>query len=293
MTKEWKHVDVVVALVNDEHHRFFVCFNSRWGQYGFPMTKARQGVPADESAIQALRDHVPPSVLKPDAVPTAQPLECLGAYGPSFGAGEDTYYDYHVFAVDPGQDLPGGAFAAWCGFLEYESLRHSPVVTWSTKEITQALVEYQEAVVSVITRPGPSGKQFLLVEKPSHGGLFFPVARLKADANPDDVAKEALISNTGWLGPAEVIGASEAEIRQFNPRYDRERTFQFHLRAVGFPSDVDLTAMDSELESAMASSGVRWGWLTENELLSGDSHSLSPAVELVRNQVIQVALATE
>jgi hypothetical protein len=289
MAEQLRRVQAVAAVINDTARRFFVCFNARWQQYAFPMTKRKPNQALDQTAVQAFRDHVPPRLLAANAQPTATPLEYIGAFGPSWGVDQDTYYTYDVFEVDPGQQLPAGEFADWCGFLTYDRLVQSPVVTWSTKAIAAGLMDNQEVTLGIISRGPTSLRQFLLVQKAPYNGYFFPVARVKTDAKPDQVAVEAVLSDTGYFGPVLASGDTETQVSQYSPRYNRPRTFRFHFRKIELPG-VELNRANNPLEQALNASGVAWTWLTESQLAAPPPGiTLSPTVASVRQYVIQAA----
>jgi len=91
---------VAVAVVYDKQHGFLLWNNKRWKGYAFPMRHLEPGDSPEIAVLDALGDRDFPLSL-PNA--TARYLECLGAFGYSEGVRVDTYYDYHVMEVDPGQ----------------------------------------------------------------------------------------------------------------------------------------------------------------------------------------------
>src|SRR6516162_8094645 len=94
---------VIVAIVQRGLNEFLVTYNPKWDGYAFPM----KGIEGDEpifaaDAIDAVRKDLDRQL--PNA--TAEELECFGRAGVSKRTGEDTYYHYSIFAVDPGEPLP-------------------------------------------------------------------------------------------------------------------------------------------------------------------------------------------
>lgn len=288
-----RNLSVVVAVVHDEQKRFLVCFNERWHGYVFPMKKARPGMDLALLAVEALQSGLGWTLR--DA--SATPLEYVGLYGYSHGVDEDTYYDYHVFEVDPGLDLSRVNFGDMAVFLAYDELVQLPGVTWPAKDIARSLVEDQDVILAVISREvkskgGGSENEFLMIRKTRYHGFFFPVIRWKTEADWEQMAVAAVQSDTGYTGQIEATWRRDVEHQQYSPRYERNRRFAFHVCKIELP-DVDLQVPGNPLEAALEAvvpdngDPEYWGWFTEEQLRN--PKNMSPTVEAVRLTVIQCA----
>jgi hypothetical protein len=282
MSRHPRVLNVVAAVVHNAAHQFFVAYSPRWSQYAVPMRKPKPGESLSEVARRAVEDHCP----HPLGEVTAAPLECVSRFGWSRGAGENTFYNYHVFEVVPQHHLPAGQLASWCGFLAYDALLDSSLVTASTKDIARALMENQQVSVAVVCRPGASGTEFLLVQKVRYQGFFFPATRRKTDDDPGELALAAVQADTGYLGRVRLLDTltPDVDVEQYSPRYQRQRHFRFHLRRIEFP-ELDLQQPGNPLEAGMASEGVTWRWLTAEQLADTTGFQLSPTVDLLRQHV--------
>ena len=93
---------VVVAIIQDSQGRFLVTFNPKWGGYAFPMRAVPENTDMlGSSAIQAAEHDL--GCRLPSA--TATELDYMGRFGVSQRTGEETLYEYWLFAVEPGQAL--------------------------------------------------------------------------------------------------------------------------------------------------------------------------------------------
>ena len=231
-----RHKTVAVGVLYDDALGFLLFFNQRWGQYAFAMKKPLADQDLADVALAAFDEDSP---LKfPDA--SASPAATVGAFGPSGGVGEDTYYDYHVFELDPGQRRGGPATDPNARFFRYPDLIESAEVTWATKEIARALVEGQEACLAVITRISSKGRQFLLVHNPGYG-WFFPAARRKTNDPPEVMAAKAVEWDAGYHGELDAQWCGEVPDVHMSHRYGpRRRKYLFHVCRVRVPR-VDLT----------------------------------------------------
>ncbi len=144
---------VVVAIIQDSQGRFLVTFNPKWGGYAFPMRAVSENTDMPgSSAIQAAEHDL--GCRLPSAAATE--LDYLGRFGVSQRTGEETLYEYWLFAVEPGQALDLLAAPTWNNnppmFLTHAELTTRTDLTWSTPPIAQEFVENQEVVLSVVTR---------------------------------------------------------------------------------------------------------------------------------------------
>lgn len=286
---------VAVGVLYDDDLGFLLFFNKRWRRYAFAMKKSRADEDLGEIALVALDEDSP---LKfPDA--SAGLAVTVGAFGRSGGVGEETYYDYHVFELDPGECREGPTADPTARFFRYQELMQSPDVTWSTKEIARGLVEFQEVCLAVITRRLENALQFLLIYNPSYG-YFFPAARRKTNNPPEVMAAKAVEWDTSYDRQLDVQRCGEESDVHLSHRYGpRNREYRFHVCGVSVP-DVDLTQPGNRLESALKSveqarrdAGRRlgsrgyWDWFTEDEMQSG--REISPTVGAILQIVLRCA----
>jgi hypothetical protein len=291
-----RNPSVVVAVVHDAQKRFFVCFNESWHQYAFPMKQRAPGQDWAAVAKRAFEKHAQRAL---PANAEIEPLEFVGAYPGSGRPGKQTYYDYHVFEVKPRLALPAGSFAGRCGFLAYDELREAELVSWSTRDIASALVEFQETAVAVICREvkpkaGRTEREYLMVRKAAYHGYFFPVVRLKTQAKPEQAVISAVRSDAGYQGEIEATRHGEVEHEHFSPRYNRPRHFRFHICRVHLPG-LELNVSPNPLETALQAlaraegDAQYWGWFPEEHLKN--PKIMSPTVEATRLAVIQASEA--
>jgi hypothetical protein len=291
-----RHVTVAVGVMFDPDRGFYLCRNNNWhGDYAFVMKKCPPGEDAAEMALTALGDDSPEPF--PDA--TASPAAVVGAFGKSARSGQETYYEYHVYELAPGDRREGVGDDQLAKFFPYEDLQESPQVTWSTKAIAKALVEFQEVCVGVISRPTASGPEFLLTYHPSYG-YFFPSARRKTDAPAEEMAVQAVRWETGYTGELSATLCWEESDIHTSGRYGvRNREYRYHVCRIDV-CGVNLAASGNPLESsivglagAMAHGhrhlGPRgyWSWFTESELRNGTG--ISPTVRSVLLAAIRCA----
>jgi hypothetical protein len=278
MTKQLRVKNVVAAIVHDPDKRFLVCFNRRWNQYAFPMTGTDLSDDRAARALKALQDHCPHPIQNA----SAKPLEYVGGFGPSWALGEDTYYNYYVYEVSADiRGWPPCYLGSWCGFLDYDQLMSAPLVSWSTKEIARGLMDNQEAAVALISPNASASKEYLLVEKASYAGYFFPSARVKTEIDPLECAIQAVQADTGYLGRIEAAFLAEMETQHFSPRYNRQRRYRFFLCEVNFPG-VDLNAPNNAFEGCLRSNHVNYQWFDKMQLAAPAANGLSPTASEVQ-----------
>lgn len=277
-------VHMVVAVVYQPDCGFFVSFNDKWGGYAFPMRKRR---PTDlegaGTALEALRD----AVRRPLPRAEARPLEYLEWRQKSGRTGLDTYYCYQAFEVEPNEALPGGELGSRHGFLSYEQLQAvDRVVTRPTRALSAELMDNQHVALAVITRPGPSGREYLMIRNARYQGYFLPASRIKTDTDARSEAVAAARRETGYLTPVAHGPALGVEDTHFSPRFQRPRRFVYHPVAIVLPG-LDLTVSPNELERSLARTEAVWQWFAEEQLADPRAHDLSEALDTVRDAVIQ------
>jgi hypothetical protein len=289
-----RHKTVAVAVLYDPVYGFLLWNNKRWGGYAFPMKHMEDGDDPVQTALQAVCDRDFPLDLS-DA--SAGALEEAGWFGFSEGVKEDTYYDYHVAEVSPGQTLAPADLDPDLRFFTYDQLQAAANVTESTRAIATSLVDNQEVVVAVISRERDGQLEFLLVHK-SDRGYFFPTIRRKTHGPLEDLAIQAVRFDTSYEGRVQASYCSEGPHQRPGTRYGASnRRYRFYLCQVTFP-DVDLCQTGNALEQSLdALEAVKvtanqpfgerdyWSWFTTDEMKQRPD--LSPDVAAV----LQVAIA--
>lgn len=294
MSEQLRHKTVAVAVIYDPNHGFLLWNNPRWGGYAFPMRHLEPGDQPEQAALAALADRDFPLSL-PNA--TARPLECLGAFGRSEGVHVDTYYDYHVIEIEPGQTLDTASMDPNVRFLPYDCIQAANMVTWSTRVIATSLVESQEVVVSVIWRRSDRGLEFLLVKK-TKNGYFFPSIRRKTHGPLEGMAEQAVRFDLEYQGLVTVEYAGDAVEVHDSTRFNAgKRRYRFYVCVIQLP-EVDLRQPDNplaetmnEFQAARLARGLTVGtrgyadWFTVDEMKQ--SPEMSPQVA----PVLPVAIA--
>lgn len=229
-----RHVDVEVAIVQDEKKRFYVAYNEKWRGYSFPMSKLRgSDQRAGAGALRALQE----ATTVPLGDCQIDPLREMDRRGISARTRGRTIYHYYPYEIEPARMPLDGGFASRGGYLTYDELMASEMVTWSAREIAQGLVEKQEAAIAIVSRWREDERYYLLFWHGGHRNLFFPVARLRADFDtPRCAAVEAIRADTGYQGLILVERVTRAEGIQRSPRYQRERDYLFHVCKVELPA---------------------------------------------------------
>ncbi len=277
----------IVAIIQDGQGRFLVTFNAKWGGYAFPMIAVPEGGDILGSlAIRAAEDDL--GCRLPDS--TAAELDYMGHYGVSQRTGEETLYEYWLYAVEPHRALDLLAAPTWNNnypmFLSYDELTSRTDLTWSTPAIAQEFVENQEAVLAVVTRAGEHETEFLLIENANYGGYFFPTQRVKTEVKPDPAAVGTVRSDLGYRGPATATLLGEVADVHFGNRFHRDRQYRFHVCDIQL-SDVDLHQPGSVLEQSLARRGKNFIWLPGSKL-SDPAIAFSPTMAAVRTTVLKL-----
>lgn len=282
---------VVVAIVQDASQRFLITYNEKWNGYTFPMQDfdSEEGFPMGHLAIECVEEDL--HCQLPHA--TAEELEFLGRFGMSKSTGEETWYDYWVFAVNLGEDveslLAGISANNPPQLVAPQELLKRPGLTWNTTEIVEELLERQDAVLAVVTRPGKSETEYLVIHNPNYGGYFFPVTRLKNEISADQIAEKIVRTDLGYRGEAKAEWCTEIEDLHFSSRYQQERRYLFQVCRVDLPQ-VDLMQPYSPLELAMCQRGKKWAWLTADQILDSKNpeRHLSPTMAGIGRDVLGV-----
>jgi hypothetical protein len=276
---------VIVAIVQDTRGWFLVHFNPKWEGYAFPMKDLEDGADILGSvAIQAVEEDL--GCRLPKA--RAKELEYLGRIGPSGGTGDDTQYEYWLYAVDPGQPLsltkvpPGMKNPPM--FLDYSQLTTRTDLTWSSTNIVREFVENQEVVLAIVPRPGDKETEFLLVWNNNYGGYFFPTQRVKTEVKPEKVAVATVRGDLGYRGPATAVWRGEVPDIHFSSRFVRDRNFRFHVCEVRLP-EIDLHQPRNPLERALARRNRKFLWVPGSRL-NDPSIQFSPTMATMRQTVL-------
>jgi 8-oxo-dGTP pyrophosphatase MutT (NUDIX family) len=275
---------VVVAMVQDSQGWFLVHYNSRWGGYSFSMADLEEGADVlGSAAIRALEDDL--GYKLPNA--RAQELEYLRRGGRSSRTGEETLYEYWLYQVDPGQPLDLSVASQGNSnpplFVSFGKLTNRTDLTWSAVDIIRELVETQEAVLTVVPRPGEHQTEFLVTWNENYGGYFFPTQRIKTENKPDTVARATVRSDLGYRGPVHPVWRGEVPNVHFSNRFQRDRQFRFHVCEVELP-EVDLHQPSGILEQALNRRQIRFLWVGADRL--GDpSIPFSPTMAAVASAV--------
>ncbi|MGL5096340.1 MAG: hypothetical protein ACRDD1_12170, partial [Planctomycetia bacterium] len=175
-----REVQAAVAVVQSPNREFLLVYNHEWRKYTFPTKSVdpKDG-PMEAAVLAALDDDL--GFKPPNA--TAEELDHVVFYGVSERTGEEGLYEYWTFAGDPGGplNLPPAAGDLPPIWESYRRLLDRGDVSWTAKKIAETVVETQEAVVLVVTRPGAVETEYLLVDNPSYQGFVFPIARVKSE----------------------------------------------------------------------------------------------------------------
>jgi ADP-ribose pyrophosphatase YjhB (NUDIX family) len=274
--------DVVCALVVDAERRVLLVKNTKWGgEFALPSTTVdpdREAMaPAALAAVREDLGHPLPNA-------TITPLGYLGTAGLSGRTGQPTLYRYWAFHVDPGQPLalPDGH----ARFQSAADIAAATDVTWSAKDIVDAIYSGQEVAVAVISRPGRTQTEYLLLWNDNYEGYFFPAGRITAEFPAESVARAVLRGELGYTGPVTVSERIEVPDFHFSPRWGHARLYKFHVVAVSFPpgrdgevmdlhrplGPMERRLMDAEAHRIMptpdAPDGWSWRWFTSAELLT-------------------------
>jgi 8-oxo-dGTP pyrophosphatase MutT (NUDIX family) len=275
----------VVAVVQDADDRFLVTFNAKWGGYAFPMLS----VPEDGDVLGSLAIRAVEGDLGcrlPSA--SAAELDYVNRFGVSQRTGEETIYEYWLYAVEPAQALDLLAAPTWNNnppmFLSYDELTSRTDLTWSTTEVVREFVDHQDAVLAVVARPGETETEFLLVWNDNYGGYFFPTQRMKTEVKPDRIAVSAVRSDLGYRGPATAVWRGEVADVHFSSRFRRDRSYRFHICEVRLP-EIDLFQPVNVLEQALTRRRRRFLWVPGSGL-ADPKIRFSPTLPSIRREVL-------
>jgi hypothetical protein len=295
MSESLRHKVVAVAVIYDKRtDKFLLSYNKRWHGYAFPMKHIEPGTDPAATAVAAIRDPEFP-IRWPQAAAT--PLDRFGEFRHSEGAHKDTYYDYRLFAIDPGAPLPDAPLDSGLALLTYEQLQMTPSVTASTQAIAKALVERRRVVSTVISRVGRGGPEVLLVLN-QHHEYFLPSARMRTELEAAQVTPGIVLDDLGYSGPTEIGDVRVVDARQPSPRFGgRSGAFHFHLFGMKLPG-VDLTRPANALEQALdeihppplvhanAPTKPWWDWFTAEGLRTRSD--VSPSMKLILETLLQM-----
>lgn len=271
---------VVCALVVDESGRVLVVRNPAWeDKFALP---CKQVDPDSElmapKALAAVREDL--GLALPDA--RATPLGYLGTFGLSGRTGEPTRYEYWAYHVEPGEEL---ALPARAKFETADAIAAADDVTWSAQDIVAAIYNGQEVAVAVITRPGRTQTEYLVLWSDNYDGYFFPAGRVADKFPPASVARAIVRRELGYTGPVNTVERAETTDFHFSPRWGHARMYRFHTVAVGFPLRDDGEVFDLHrplgpfdrhmfaaedrrvMPTPEVEPGWSWRWLTAPELL--------------------------
>lgn len=285
--------EVAVAVVFDPASQsFLLCHNSRWHGYAFPMKHLEpDGAETNgDAALQALDEwRVSLDVAHAKASALDHLVECLF----SEATRQYTLYDYHVFEIELGAPV-GPALHPDLRWFTYQQLQDAVNVTSSTKEIVLSFVEDRRVAVGVLTRPGGSGREYLVVRNPNYG-YFFPSTRIKTAAHPAEAMIEAVRLDLGYEDDLDVVAqGDEVPALEESKRFGiGQRRFHYHLGVLETPG-MDLATPGNSLEQAVAKLTAQSApplerytrWLNEDELQSGAE--LSPSMSVVLPAVVQL-----
>jgi 8-oxo-dGTP pyrophosphatase MutT (NUDIX family) len=270
---------VVCALIVDADQRILLIRNARWQNLRAIPTRQIDD-PDSESlgavALAAVREDL--GLPLPKA--TFTPIGYLGTAGLSGSTGETTQYQYWAFNVQPGENLklPQGLAT----LATADEIAAATDVTWSTQHIVHSVFQNQEVALAIITRPGRTQSEYLVLWNDNYEGFFFPAARVTAEFTPTSVAQSIVRAELGYHGPVKATERAEVPSFQFSPRWGHERAYRFHIVSLEFtprhdeivdlhrplgPMDAMLQAADGRrLRGNDLPAGWSYRWLTADEL---------------------------
>ncbi len=281
-----RHKTIAVAVVMDEQHRCLLWNNKRWGGYAFPMKHfdpLTEGDAAEDPAMNAAWHAIDDQDFPLDLPgATMAPLVCTGLLADSAHVNEKTYYDYYVFEVRPSEPLDPNELDPDLCYFSWDELQEALNVTDTTKAIAEAVYGSQDVAVAVISRQGAQGREFLLVYKGAHYQYFFPCTRIKTDSKPEELARDALQSDTAYGGEVRTTLCGSTEDVHLSRRFGAGRNYQYYLCRVELP-DVDLNASENAFEKALserakagpAGAEGYYRWFTVDEMRSREDMSPS------------------
>lgn len=273
---------VVCALVTDADRRVLLVKNAKWGdEFALPSKRIDHpdAGPMAPVALAAVREDL--GLALPNA--RATPLGYLGTAGLSGRTGEPTQYQYWAFHVDTGEVFPLPPDRA--RFEAHTAVAAAEDVTWSTKDVVSAIFTGQDVAVAVVTRPGRTQTEYLLLWNDAYDGYFFPAGRVLAEHPPASVARAIVRGELGYTGPVNANERADVTDFHFSPRWGHARSYRFHVAVVDFPPRdgevFDLHRPLGPFERRMlaaeerrlmptpdAPDGWSWRWATAPELLN-------------------------
>ena len=149
------------------------------------------------------------------------------------------------------------------------------------------VVEQRYVALAMITRPGPNSTEYLLVQNPSHGGYMFPVKRITEDLGPKAATKKIFTHDFGYRDEVHPVPGAVTSLLQGSDRYGRPALFHFHLVPVTLAADVDLHLPFGPLEKALYGKGLKWKWLTADELKTPGPIQVAPTLSQLVDDVLQ------
>lgn len=268
---------VVCGLIVDVDQKILLLPNERWkGEYAISTEEVDLGAESPEQvALATVRKDL--NLALPNA--TASALGYLGTSGISGSADETRLYQYWAFQVSPGESL--NVPTASTKLLSAEQIAEDTEVTWTTKHVVEKLFRQQRAVLGIITRPGRTQTEYLLLWNENYEGFFFPAARVTAEFSPATVAQSIVRRELGYFGPVVATELAEAPEVQFSPTWGRDRGYWFHIVRLELPPHHDevmdlhrpFGPMDRHLQAAEAKlnrpdlpEGWSYRWVTGDEL---------------------------
>ena len=277
---------VIIAIVQDEPGRFLMVYNARWGGYAFPTIAIPEGGDILGSrAIRAVEEDL--GCKLPNA--SALELDYITYFGTSGSTGEETLYDYWLYDVKPNQLLDLTAAPTWNGnppmYMAYEELLKSANLNSNITTIAREFVEYQEAVLSIVTRAGESESEFLVVQNSNYPGYFFPVQRVKTEVTPDRFAVRTVRADLGYRGPIHTELRGETSDVHYSPRFGVHRKYRFHICEIMVPK-IDLHRPYNELERGLMLRKKQFKWLP-GSMLDDSKIGFSETMKAVRPEVLR------
>lgn len=265
---------VVAGILQNDAGDILLTYNEKWDGYAFPMIAlADDEPPMGSTAVAGLEKDLGQALPKAKA----NELGYIGKYGVSERSNEDSFYSYWLFSIDPGEELATSDRAI---FVPLDQLASRDDVTWSTKEIAAQLLSNRQVSLAVVSRLGRIETEYLVVWNDGYGGYFLPAMRRKSEVSSEAVAKQILRDDFGYTGDVQAAWLGESQDIHFSDRFSSQTMFTFHFSDVILPG-LDIHQPYNELERDLLLRGIRWKWLTADELQS--EPDMSPTFEPLRS----------